>query len=120
MDVQMGNAFSAFLSVVYNDSKPIVQALPLGHLSGSEKQMAKQRLILLFSHPNSGNWFFWNHQSMKRGLWGYVFDDYATPVFVKDIRGNLTVDDLFEKSAHGKSYLIPKLHLDDQIRREER
>ena len=102
MDVQVGDTFAAVTAVVDDEAVAGVgDAEFLCEGCSGEQEMAEGGLIGGGGFADARDEFFWNDEYVHRCLRGDVVDGDAEIIFVRELRGDLAVNDFLKKSFHG-------------------
>ena len=101
MAVEMRHGFAAVTAIV--DDQPIAgvfQPRFLSDLGSFQEEMTEEGGVLGARFRDPGDGLFWNNQQVGGGLGGDIPKSQYPFVLVNDVRGDLTVDNLFEE-RHG-------------------
>lgn len=100
MNVQMGDGFASVSAIIDNEPEAFLFAVAsqyCRHLSGGEKKMAEEGLILLHGFAYPGDRLFRNYENVGRGLGGDVPESDGVVILINDLGRNLSRDDFLEQ-----------------------
>jgi hypothetical protein len=102
--VQMRDGFSAIASII--DDQPVaafLESFLRGDFSRLEQQMAQHRMIVWSGFGDSRDGLLGDNQNVRGCLRADIAEGQHEVVFVNDLRGNLSRDDLFKESHAERS-----------------
>lgn len=104
MHMYVVNRLASEVVAIHDDTKAFLAALLFGEALGREKDMARERFVVLFAQIVKGrDVLLRNNKKMHRRLRNDVVEGDDLFVFINLLRGNFPGHDLAEQTIHGIS-----------------